>query len=58
MILFCGMSIGYEDTKVTYIHTSRAPIGEMVRFVERKKTINNREHSSPQSMNGSGPMTE
>jgi hypothetical protein len=33
LILFCGMSIGHEDPKVTYTRTSRAPLGETVTFV-------------------------
>ena len=34
LILFCGMSIGYEDPKVSYTHTGRAPLGETVTFVD------------------------
>ena len=33
-ILFCGMSIGYEDATVTYVRTGRAPLDETVTFVE------------------------
>jgi nitroreductase len=33
LILFCGMSIGYEDPTVTYARTGRAPLGETVAFV-------------------------
>jgi hypothetical protein len=33
LILFCGMSIGYEDPKVSYARTGRAPLDEMVTFV-------------------------
>jgi hypothetical protein len=33
-MLFCGMSIGYEDTTVDYIRTGRAPLDETVRFIE------------------------
>jgi nitroreductase len=33
-ILFCGMSIGYEDKTVKYVRTGRAPLDETVTFVE------------------------
>ena len=34
LILFCGMSIGYEDFAVPYIRTGRAPLDETVTFVQ------------------------
>jgi nitroreductase len=34
LILFCGMSIGYEGVTVRYARTGRAPLGETVTFVE------------------------
>jgi hypothetical protein len=34
LILFCGMSIGYEDYTVPYIRTGRAPLDETVTFVQ------------------------
>ena len=34
LILFCGMSIGYEDPSVSYIRTGRAPLDETVTFVD------------------------
>jgi hypothetical protein len=34
LILFCGMSIGYEDPAVSYVRTGRAPIDETVTFVD------------------------
>jgi nitroreductase len=34
LILFCGMSIGYEDPKVRYTRTGRAPLDETVTFVD------------------------
>ena len=34
LILFCGMSIGYEDDTVNYVRTGRAPLDETVTFVE------------------------
>ncbi|MDL2408519.1 nitroreductase [Rhizobium calliandrae] len=34
LILFCGMSIGYEDVTEPYIHTGRAPLNETVTFVD------------------------
>jgi nitroreductase len=34
LILFCGMSIGYEDTTVPFERTGRAPISETVTFVD------------------------
>ncbi|MER5916335.1 nitroreductase [Streptomyces sp. NPDC001982] len=34
LILFCGMSIGFEDVTVGYIRTGRAPLDETVTFVE------------------------
>src|SRR5260370_1072126 len=33
LILFCGMSIGYEDPRVSYARTGRAPLDETVTFV-------------------------
>ena len=34
LILFCGMSIGYEDPSVNYVRTGRAPLDETVTFVD------------------------
>src|SRR6478735_12405835 len=34
LILFCGMSIGYEDPTVSYVRTGRAPFHETVTFVD------------------------
>ncbi|WP_369221600.1 nitroreductase [Streptomyces sp. R39] len=34
LVLFCGMSIGFEDATVGYRRTGRAPLGETVTFVE------------------------
>ena len=34
LILFCGMSIGYEDPSVSYVRTGRAPLDETVTFVD------------------------
>jgi nitroreductase len=34
LILFCGMSIGFEDGTVGYTRTGRAPIDETVTFVD------------------------
>ncbi|MGH3387522.1 MAG: nitroreductase [Actinomadura sp.] len=34
LILFCGMSIGFEDTTVGYLRTGRAPLEETVTFVD------------------------
>jgi nitroreductase len=33
LMLFCGMSIGYEDVKEPYIRTGRAPLAETTTFV-------------------------
>jgi nitroreductase len=33
-MLFCGMSIGYEDTGVDYVRNARAPLEETVTFVD------------------------
>ena len=33
LMLFCGMSIGYEDPTVDYIRTGRAPLDETVTFI-------------------------
>jgi nitroreductase len=33
LMLFCGMSIGYEDVTVDYIRTGRAPLAETVTFI-------------------------
>jgi hypothetical protein len=32
-MLFCGMSIGYEDTTTAPVRTGRAPLDETVRFL-------------------------
>ncbi|MER6956615.1 nitroreductase [Streptomyces sp. NPDC000618] len=34
LILFCGMSIGFEDVTVTHPRTGRAPLAETVTFVD------------------------
>jgi nitroreductase len=34
LILFCGMSIGYEDPTVNYVCTGRAPLDETVTFLD------------------------
>lgn len=34
LMLFCGMSIGYEDVTAPYIRTGRAPLDETVTFIE------------------------
>src|SRR6516225_4521344 len=34
LMLFCGMSIGYEDVTVKYIRTGRAPLEETVTFIQ------------------------
>ncbi|HZE34525.1 MAG TPA: nitroreductase [Actinoallomurus sp.] len=34
LILFCGMSIGFEDLTVDYVRTGRAPLDETVTFVD------------------------
>src|SRR6476620_7369981 len=34
LMLFCGMSIGYEDPTVSYVRTGRAPLDETVTFVD------------------------
>lgn len=34
LMLFCGMSIGFEDTTVGYTRTGRAPLDETVTFVD------------------------
>jgi nitroreductase len=34
LILFCGMSIGFEDVTAGYARTGRAPLDETVTFVE------------------------
>jgi nitroreductase len=34
LVLFCGMSIGYQDDKVQYVRTGRAPLAETVTFVQ------------------------
>ncbi len=34
LMLFCGMSIGYEDPTVGYIRTGRAPLEETVTFID------------------------
>lgn len=34
LMLFCGMSIGYEDTATQYPRTGRAPLGETLTFLD------------------------
>jgi nitroreductase len=34
LVLFCGMSIGFEDVTVDYIRTGRAPLDETITFVD------------------------
>lgn len=34
LVLFCGMSIGFEDVTVSDPHTTRAPLDETVTFVD------------------------
>ncbi|MEV0619006.1 nitroreductase, partial [Nonomuraea sp. NPDC050404] len=34
LILFCGMSIGYEDETVHHPRTGRAPLHETVTFID------------------------
>jgi nitroreductase len=34
LMLFCGMSIGYEDGTVDYTRTGRAPLGDTVTFID------------------------
>ncbi|MGP4008445.1 nitroreductase [Streptomyces sp. 4N124] len=34
LVLFCGMSIGFEDVTVDYTRTGRAPLDETVTFVD------------------------
>ena len=34
LILFCGMSIGFEDAAVGYTRTGRAPLDETVTFIQ------------------------
>jgi nitroreductase len=33
LMLFCGMSVGYQDPSVTYVRTGRAPLDETVTFI-------------------------
>lgn len=34
LMLFCGMSIGYEDPSIDYVRTGRAPLRETVMFID------------------------
>jgi nitroreductase len=34
LMLFCGMSIGYEDPTVAFVRNARAPLDETVTFIE------------------------
>jgi hypothetical protein len=34
LMLFCGMSIGYEDPSVNYIRTGRVALDETVTLIE------------------------
>jgi nitroreductase len=42
LILYCGMSIGYEDPAVSYPRTGRAPLAETVTFVDGTSSIGKR----------------
>ncbi len=42
LILFCGMSIGYEDVAVRCIRTRRAPLAETVTFVGSAESVPDR----------------
>jgi hypothetical protein len=33
-MLFCGMSIGYEDPTVAFVRNARAPLDETVTFID------------------------
>ncbi|MCV7394753.1 nitroreductase [Mycobacterium paraseoulense] len=47
LILFCGMSIGYEDPAVKYVRTGRAPLDETVTFVDDESSgLRKVEHSA------------
>ncbi|MEO3809118.1 nitroreductase [Sphaerisporangium sp. B11E5] len=39
LILFCGMSIGFEDVTVGHVRTGRAPLKETVTFVPSSTTV-------------------
>jgi nitroreductase len=39
LILFCGMSIGFEDVTMSHARLGRAPLDETVRFVEGEKPL-------------------
>ena len=34
LMLFCGMSIGYQNPSITYVRTGRAPLDETVTFID------------------------
>jgi nitroreductase len=34
LMLFCGMSIGYEDPTVNFVRNERAPLAELVTFID------------------------
>jgi nitroreductase len=42
LILFCGMSIGYEDPTVSYVRTGRAPLDETVTFVDDEVLVSSK----------------
>ncbi|MGW4772893.1 nitroreductase [Nocardia sp. NPDC004278] len=50
LILFCGMSIGFEDVTVGYARTERAPLDETVTFVERRGAAEGRRRISGPSV--------
>src|SRR5262245_21428521 len=54
LMLFCGMSIGYEDPAVRYIRTGRAPREETVTFIQDLTSANSG-HRSTRSRPPSGP---
>jgi nitroreductase len=46
LILFCGMSIGFEDATVAYARTGRAPLDETVTFVDGQPPSHGRAYAS------------
>ena len=54
LVLFCGMSIGYEDPTVSYVRTGRAPLDETITFVDDESPASRKANRSA----GRSPMVD
>ncbi len=54
LILFCGMSIGYEAPAVKYARTALAPLDETVTFIDNESPGLSKAEHSPVAASGVG----